>query len=1447
MAESSWYDFLIPSEETQEAIKTGISRARRDVRILKSEGPEALERRYKEEKFLDQGFSDEEAKKLAQDEIDNDTRFALIPKDFALTDISLIGKAQAIETPDDISDLSSDFAKKPEEPELKFAKPERVGLGDVDDYEVGLGQSLTGALLSSSIKIPKGIINFGTLIYDAAAGDGVDVDKSLTERFNTEFEKSILGIIEKQAEEDARATAAGHLFEAFAQLYGGGKVAQKTAVPVVKYASRKARQLAPTLVNAIKTARYGKSVNNPNLANAAKKARELNKPNRFDKFVAVTIGGGFGTGAIVMKQEDIGTLGDIDALDFLGTAQDREKREKANDDAFRQLNNKLKFGAELAFPVIPFIYGTGKVAQLLKNKGKDLAFSDSQLERWIDKFVGKPFRSRSDKAQQIFEGVQKLEGKKSAIKILADDAARDFDDALKKISKNSTSAAEAIQNPETLSQLFSRFILSTDDVVRKRNIVFKGFNSKSLKEFRTAMNKLGVNENQTNELIDNAISFRTTAAALKNTIAQNKNVNVGIKELNEILNNRVKYNLGNDYKIFDMNTGIIDGFKPTLSVKQEVAKVIQRYHRTNGEKNFSIDDAMIVVNNIMKRVSKNPVTRTPEFPIGSVNILDDAGVQIKNIGENITGAGKFKADKSGGLIQKKSDLEAFKKLFGEYKNAKNAIYNVMTDLGEILARDNFYTNLLKENTALLRNGERALFYPTYNQALIRLGNAGEISKPLKLATRLADEVYTSPLDGLYTTKVWAESIKQGDQILGSPLTRSLPYRAMMLIPKGLSQAGKTILGPFTHLRNFFSAVFTTVHSGNILIPPAKLAEFANQARKSVQPQLLYRLTGNPKYRNAPEDQALYRFLLEEGVTNQNVIARDVEGLFGDITLAGQRNETAEVFFNKLVDSTTKKFKKLYGVAQDLYTAEDDVFRIMNFLAEGYKYKEAYKAALAAGKIKNMPADLEIMKQAARIVRETVPNYAYVSDFVKGIRRSPLGSFASFPSEIFRTGGNTTMLALKEIKDPIFETIGMKRLTGQALTYTFFPIAAAKALSGLYGITREELSAMREILPVWSEDNTILPVYENGKYKYIDFSNGFFYDTMIQPVNTIVANVQKAKFANEDDPLIVGLANGLTRAMGKVLEPFVSESIWFGAVSDVMIRNGVKDNGSPVWNPEDSLMTKWYKSTQHVAYTLSPGSLPQVERLLNAARRQTQGGVQYELFDELLGFLGFRKVPLDIEKNFEFKLTDFIVSKRNESRKIFEDLRTGDPVNDPNLLIRQYFEANKSFYEDMSEFRRVYDAVKVLGMRDRTIEDIMAKRNQGPLYNDIENNKFFPLLITQGQIIGVKELAEDKGIPDIFSRQVERMIDKMERDMIKLRLNDDFNLDINNYLLRLPADQSSELITPQLPTSVTDTAVAPAVVNPQPMTQLNNGLTMAENALLSEEEKMIKLKQRGLMQ
>ena len=122
--------------------------------------------------------------------------------------------------------------------------------------------------------------------------------------------KLFLVIIENQAEEDARATAAGHLTEAFLQIFNAAKVGTKVLGPGIEYASRKAReQLAPGLVKAIKTNRYGKLDNTAtSVAKAGKKAKQINTPNRFDKFVAVSLGGGFGGGAIVMKSEDIGTL-----------------------------------------------------------------------------------------------------------------------------------------------------------------------------------------------------------------------------------------------------------------------------------------------------------------------------------------------------------------------------------------------------------------------------------------------------------------------------------------------------------------------------------------------------------------------------------------------------------------------------------------------------------------------------------------------------------------------------------------------------------------------------------------------------------------------------------------------------------------------------------------------------------------------------------------------------------------------------------------------------------------------------------------------------------------------------------------------------------------------------------------------------------------------------------
>ena len=651
----------------------------------------------------------------------------------------------------------------------------------------------------------------------------------------------------------------------------------------------------------------------------------------------------------------------------------------------------------------------------------------------------------------------------------------------------------------------------------------------------------------------------------------------------------------------------------------------------------------------------------------------------------------------------------------------------------------------------------------------------------------------------------------------------------MLIPKGLSQAAKTILGPFTHARNFFSSMFTTIHRGNILIRPMKIAEFLNRSRKAVQPQLLYRMTGNPKFRNMPEDQSLYRFLLEEGVTNQNIVAKELEGIFSDIAQVRTANMTTDQFFNKVLNTGTRKFKRLYDVAQDL--------------AEAHKLDTAFNTAIkkgikgADGKVvtqANKPSDLEIMKEAAQIVRETVPNYAYVSDFVKGVRRSPLGSFAAFPAEIYRTGVNTTARALKEIKDPVRKQIGYNSLMGQAFTYAVLPPALVESFRGLYGITRNQLNAIREVLPTWSEDNTILPVYEDGKYKYIDFSHGFFYDTMIQPVQTTLATVQR----DPNAPLVPQLLDGMVKATGKVFEPFIQESIWIGVVLDLFARKGKTKEGRQIWNERDEPGNKLSTAIEYAAKELSPGSREQLVRLYKALTDQTVKGTKYEIPDELMGLFGFRKVPLNLEKTLNFRIQEFNRDTRAERNLIYAGTRTGDPIKDENQIIIQYIKANRQRLETYNKMRRLYDAVKVLGMRDKKIEEEFGDRNALKLYGFIEDNKFEPFSVSTDVIAAYAKESDEKNIPNPLNKKVLKKLEKISKDMIKLKLNQEFNIDVNKYLL----PESDTSMVPPLPEQpMPNVSVAQATPN-----VMQTGLTPTESALLSEEEKMIALKNRGMV-
>ena len=161
----------------------------------------------------------------------------------------------------------------------------------------------------------------------------------------------------------------------------------------------------------------------------------------------------------------------------------------------------------------------------------------------------------------------------------------------------------------------------------------------------------------------------------------------------------------------------------------------------------------------------------------------------------------------------------------------------------------------------------------------------------------------------------------------------------------------------------------------------------------------------------------------------------------------------ESMMKKLTAGTGRKAKAFMKGAEDLYTAEDDLFKGANYAVEMYRLRNAYTKAGREF------TERQLKEEAADIVRNTVPNYAYVSDTVRALRRLPLGTFMSFPSEILRTTTNIAQRSLKEIKDPALRNIGIKRLIGLGTVLTVAPNIIQSGFQGLYNVTNEELQAL----------------------------------------------------------------------------------------------------------------------------------------------------------------------------------------------------------------------------------------------------------------------------------------------------------------------------------------------------------------------------------------------------
>ena len=1345
-----------------------------------------------------------------------------------------------------------------EKPKFKTEQPGAGGFiytessGVPFENEVGITESLISAIGSGGIKIPKGFINLGAMLMDLGAEEGLPVDQSNVARLENWWDKTMFGMIEKELDSKAKERAVGRITEAIVQLYGGWKVVGSTGAKVTD----KAFEMYNKATSSIKKGKYLRTAGNKEGYKLAKEVEKWNKLSGKQKFVGLFVGGGV-AGGVVYDAENIGTFGDIFFDEGELTALDRDKKRTAKDDAMRMLYNKLKFAGEMGFPIIPAVVGAGKVGKSILDANVKRAGQATKFDKFVEKYFARPLRSRGPFPEEQFQAMQRLEGKKSSANLLSTDYLRNIDEITKQISKYSQSAANTSGMTNELSDLIIRLINKGKLGVKNGRVVVKGFDDASLDTFWTDITKkLNVKPEDATRLIDELMNVHTSWAQFLNSVLKGKNLNVAPKEFVQLMNERISSSLSSEYKIFgEKSLKPIKEYAPSNSVIDEVADIFVRSAKANG-KTLKKEDAQLIVQDIVKNVELDPKTFSPIFRFEASDIAKDKALITKNIAENITGGGKFKPDKKGGLIQTKADLAAFKSLFGEFKNANSIIANVTTDLAEIASRDRFYNVVKQGSDDLIKNGEIGIVYPTYNSARKAFGLDVEIvnaSTGLQLPQKLGEQAYTVPINGMFTTKEIAEGLIKGSANTMGSITKNIVYQYAVMVPKGLIQAGKTVGGPFTHARNFSSGAVTTVSMGNLSLfvtNPGFVLKSLKTAFNTLQPQILYRNKPGAKsidnYATESQfadalkgegGQSLYRFLLEEGMVNQSAIYRDVMGLIEDTAKTG--------FLQKMWGKLGSKTKRFLKGAQDMYVAEDDVWKIFNFLAEDFKIARAYESALKSGKLKKlgmeMPSRLEIMKMATKNVREMLPNYAYVSELVQGSRRSPLGNFVSWPAEIIRTSGNIMSGAKKEIQNPILARVGAERAAGFAITVGTIGPAAVWGASQAYGFTKEKLMALREFVPYFSENSTLLPVYEDGKYKYIDFSRAFFYDVVTAPVQTAFTEMNR----REDEAVIPSLAIGLTKAFAQLADPFVSESIWISGVADLYFRKGVTKQGQKIWNERDGLGTKVAKAIGHLTKLYSPGSNVQIARLYSSITGKSIKGTNYEVSDELLGLIGLRKAPLDIPRSMEIMIGQFKKAERNERGLIYAGTLTGDPIKDDNKIIQQFIFANKQRLETFEVMRRQYDAAKLLGMKEKEIKQIFTDRGMKPLYKAVKANKFNPFGVTDGMKDAYERLSEKNNIPNPLSKRILKRINKIEKKLKKQKLNRDFIIDEERYLfdeqniIEKGIEMFKQKEAAPLPEGFSEKLPQP-VVNTTQMANKNpiTNLTATEEALLSPTDKVI---------
>ena len=1356
--------------------------------------------------------------------------------------------------------------------------------------------SVAAGIASGIIKVPEGVFSLAAELIDLGADTNLAGD---VDRFFDNL---------NPFEEIAEQNGLGKLTEALIQVGVPGTIGFKAANKLAR--NMTARALKAKRANAFASFRNTKD--RTKLSTALDKVKELNEKARVPRFAVGLMGGAAGE-VFVADVEKIGTFGDM----FEGGPTQLDRNESyGREDAARRLVNRLKFGSEsIAFT--PFVYGIGKSAKLLASRGKDLAYSDSRFARWLDKYIRAPFSPRGGLTEELFDE----ENVRKALQASDQNRAKEIVDNITKEVDGFYPDAENIINKSGKAER-TKFLTGLNEVLFSGNIR-KQLNKDALDNLIDQFDNLNVSAESKGNIIGGLNNAREEFVKLINILdanAQGTKLTKGVSDLQTLLKDRVTNWIGGTYRIFE-------------EPKKGFATLFSRYTPTDEAKESAIRF-------FREQIAKE--AGDTGFDVAtSDKYFREAKVQVESLLNAVRNKGKPKALAFNDYINKTMEgrpgadfvkqviddtalpPKEIRELLGEITDPRYSIYNAITNLSSVARTTAYLSSVVAKNDEIQKAGGRGFFWASEEageQALrsnitgIKLVPVDDIVKDLPGSGK-----FVNPAAGKFTTVEIAEALRNSNNIAsglqgfvrgegkeGAEAVVSWMYRNLLLFPKGISQLAKTVFSIPTHLRNVFSAFGFAGANGTLFDPEF----YTNAFKEGIETSGLLK-AGPP----SAKAQEAYRELLELGVVNSQVQIADLKALLTDVRLGQQLaniDTTVSPFMNKM--------RKLRDFFQGKYVAEDDTFKIANFVVElkrlknyrtkgrpvdrsviklpeselNIKYNRARQNGFK-GTFDEFVDEFALKTEAANIVKNTVPNYAFVGSAVRTARLLPICNFMSFPSEMIRTTTNIVEQGLKEMKHipapgvrikgsniglTVTEVLedgterivannarqtgtyktGLTRLLGMATFTTGIPVALTEGAAALYDVTQDELDALRRFVPEWSKNSTLIPIKdEDGELRYIDFSHSNAYDIISRPLRTVVNQIQQGDLT--DEQLLTGFVSGITEASAEIMNPFIAESIWTEATADLIIRGGRTKDGRLLYTDQTSAGDKAAIRFLHLGNALAP-SYKQYIRLVQAAtEKPTKRGDVLDVGPEIAGFMGLRPIKVDPLQSMGFKIANFqrgIREARREFTGGYFGLLKGGPI-EINDIITRFAKSNNARFNVMQEMKKDINAAETLGVgTDQLYNEFTERQISDRNFYNLRTGKFEPYFPSKDIEERFAEISKNLGTgnPYIAARPIlRRMVANMRNVSLDSPLlfsteipsfseggivETGAPLNIEDYLIE-------EIPTPPIPANVANSNPNPQVIQTaqQPVVT-QDGLTELEKTYLSPEEQQIILRQRGMI-